>query len=82
MLEIAFKFKTIAIVVCLVKFMPDYFFNRTLCTGKMISFGLCDIEHEYQIQNLLNTFIQAFKKVYGISPKKYRMMEDQNEKGS
>lgn len=48
----------------------------------MVSFGLCDIEHEYQIQNLLNTFIQAFKKVYGISPKKYRMMEDQNEKGS
>lgn len=48
----------------------------------MISFGLFDIEHEYQIQNLLNTFIQAFKKVYGISPKKYRMMEDQNEKGS
>lgn len=57
MLEIAFKFKTIAIVVCLVKFMPDYFLNRTLRTGKMISFGLCDIEHEYQIKNLLNTFI-------------------------
>lgn len=32
--------------------------------------------------NNVTHFIQAFKKVYGISPKKYRMMEDQNEKGS
>lgn len=32
--------------------------------------------------NNVTHFIQVFKKVYGISPKKYRMMEDQNEKGS
>ena len=32
--------------------------------------------------NNVTHFIQAFKKVYGISPKKYRMMEDQDEKGS
>lgn len=32
--------------------------------------------------NNVTYFIQAFKKVCGISPKKYRMMEDQNEKGS
>lgn len=32
--------------------------------------------------NNVTHFIQVFKKIYGISPKKYRMMEDQNEKGS
>ena len=32
--------------------------------------------------NNVTHFIQSFKKVYGISPKKYRMREDQNEKGS
>ena len=32
--------------------------------------------------NNVTHFIQSFKKVYGISPKKYRMREDQNETGS
>lgn len=32
--------------------------------------------------NNVTHFIQAFKKVYGISLKKYRMMEEQDEKGS
>lgn len=32
--------------------------------------------------NNVTHFIQVFKKVYGISPKKYRMMEGQDEKGS
>ena len=32
--------------------------------------------------NNVTHFIQAFKKVYGISPKKYRIMEGQDEKGS
>ena len=32
--------------------------------------------------NNVTHFIQTFKKVYGISPKKYRMKEDQDEKGS
>ena len=31
--------------------------------------------------NNVTHFIQVFKKVYGISPKKYRMMEGQDEKG-
>lgn len=32
--------------------------------------------------NNVTHFIQVFKKVYGISPKKYRMMEGQDEKGN
>lgn len=32
--------------------------------------------------NNVTHFIQSFKKVYGVSPKKYRMREDQNETGS
>ena len=32
--------------------------------------------------NNVTHFIQSFKMVYGISPKKYRMREDQNETGS
>ena len=49
--------------------LKDAMLNVTKISG---SVGFNNVTH----------FIQAFKKVYGISPKKYRMMEDQDEKCS
>ena len=50
-------------------------------TLKDATLNVTEISEIVGFNNVTN-FIQVFKKVYGISPKKYRMREDQDEKGS
>ena len=63
------------------EYLIQYRLQKATNLLKDATLNVTEISEQVGFNNVTH-FIQAFKKVYGISPKKYRMMEDQNEKGS
>ena len=63
------------------EYLIQYRLQKATNLLKDATLNVTEISESVGFNNVTH-FIQAFKKVYGISPKKYRMKENQDEKGS